>query len=220
MDKRKLPARSPGFAMQSIWRNRTEFSAAYAVVGEARVPMPCCFVVQRSLPSHFRHEVRFCLEAVCGYRQRRGGGRRTQEPFAQTNLPSPWEWRCGILASATAKLQTSLPPTKIDLCAACDAIRIFAACSHCSLCKECAQSTARFCDGHVHHKTCWRHGSRQSRQEPRREASRIRCARCRSRCRMPCLRRWFPVYGFGEGLIEGAAAPPRDSCAASLCGEV
>ncbi|PYU07183.1 MAG: hypothetical protein DMG34_04520 [Acidobacteria bacterium] len=46
------------------WRNRAELPATYAVVEEPPVPMPFCLVVQRRLPSHFRHEVRFCVESL------------------------------------------------------------------------------------------------------------------------------------------------------------
>jgi hypothetical protein len=46
---------------------------------------------------------------------RKAGGGRTQEFFAQMSLPSPWESRRRMLAPATTKLQTPLPPSVSQL---------------------------------------------------------------------------------------------------------
>jgi hypothetical protein len=67
--------------------------------------------------------------AACGCRHsRKAGGGRTQKFFAQMNLRSPWESRCRMLAPATTKVQTPLPPIEIHLYTAGDVIRVLAAC--------------------------------------------------------------------------------------------
>jgi len=59
---------------------------------------------------------------------RKAGGSRTQEFFAQMNLPLPWESRCRMLAPATTKLQTPLPPIEVNLYTTAYVIRVFAPC--------------------------------------------------------------------------------------------